>query len=60
MHRQWAPKDAPPQCPACGKKMTFARDLNDETRRLVNVFECKRCNVTYSVSDHTEGPASAG
>jgi hypothetical protein len=45
-----------PACPACGRRMTFIRDIADAGRaaRTLNVFECKNCVLAYTIEAEAE------
>jgi ribosomal protein L37AE/L43A len=48
MHRNAAPAQKPPICPACGREMNFARAVEQGQEGSLNIFECLSCRVTYT------------
>ncbi len=43
-----------PACPACGRRMTFVRGIEDQSIPDLHIFECKRCSLTYTVEAEAE------
>jgi hypothetical protein len=46
MHREFAPAQKPPVCPACGRYMKLARLVEVG----LNTFECGPCCVSYTTA----------
>jgi ribosomal protein L37AE/L43A len=51
MHRDFAPAQKPPVCPACGRDMKFARLAIEQGEQVgLNIFECEPCRVSYATA----------
>ncbi len=56
MHRDYAPSQKPPFCPACGREMKLARLITKQAREGdLNVFECGSCRVSYTSAAEERG-----
>jgi hypothetical protein len=45
----------PPACPTCGEQVALVRTIEkNDADRVLNVFECRRCRLSYTVAEQED------